>query len=95
MGVFFRLGDVGLRDVFGGEVFGEDVGHGLRGKGDGEGVGRVVGCHCCEGDVGGVRERGERGAVDGAEELGGFADAVGAVVEVEEGVVVCEGISGL
>ena len=93
MGVFFRFGDVDLRDwgVARGEVFGQDVVHDLWGEGDGEGVFGVVGCHCCEGDGAWVGEGGEGRAVYVAEELGYLADAVGAVVEEEEGVVVWEG----
>ena len=88
MGVLFGFGHVALPDGFAREVFGEDVAHVLRGEGDGEGIFGVVGGHCCQGEIGRVRERGERAAVDGAEELGHFSHAIGAVVEEEEGVVV-------
>ena len=60
----------------------------LGGEGDGEGIFGVVACHCCEGDVLWVGEVGEGATVDVAEELGGFADAVGAVIEVEHGIIV-------
>jgi len=91
VGVFFGFGDVALVNLLCGEVFGEDVTHVLGLEGDGEGVGGVVGGHCCEGDVFGVGEGGFGAAVDRAEELGYFADAVGAVVEEEECIVVWKG----
>ena len=88
--VFFGFGDVALLDGFGAEVFGEDVAHVLGSEGDGEGVVGFVLGHCGYADVFGVGEVGLGGAVDVAEELGDFADAVGAVVEEEEGVVVLD-----
>ena len=90
VGVFFGLGDVALFHALGAEVFGEDVAHVLRAEGDGEGVVGFVLRHCRDGDVFWVGEVWFRGAVDVAEELGHFADAVGAVVEEEEGVVVVD-----
>lgn len=90
VGVLLGLGDVALRDGCLAERFGEDVAHVLRDEGDGEGVFGVVGRHGGEGDVLRVGEIGFRGAVDIAEELGDFPDAVGAVVEEEAGVVVVD-----
>ena len=90
VGVLLGLGDVALRDGCLAQRFGEDVAHVLRDEGDGEGVFGVVGRHGGEGDVFRVREIRFGGAVDVAEELGDLADAVGAVVEEEEGVVVLD-----
>ena len=88
VGVFFGFGDVALFDVFLAEVFGEDVTHMLGTKSYGEGViGFVLG-HCRYVDVFRVGEVWFWGAVNVAEELGYFTDAVRAIVEEEEGVVV-------
>lgn len=62
-------------------------------KGNGKGVAGVVGRHCGEGDVFRIGEVGFGGAVDVAKELSYFTDAVGAVVEEEECVVVYYQIS--
>ena len=51
---------------------------------------RVVGFvlrHCCKGDIGRIGEVGFGGAVDVAKELGNLADAIGAVVEEEKGII--------
>lgn len=87
--VFLRLGDVALLDLLLCEPFGKDVVHALRREGDVEGVLSLVLCHCCDVEVLGKLEVcvGEVGGVD-AEEERDFADAVGSVVEEEEGVVV-------
>ena len=85
--VFFGFGDVALFYVVFREVLGEDIAHVLGLEGNVEGVGDVVLGHCCNGDVFRVGEVRFGGAVDVAEELGDFADAVGAVVEEEEGVI--------
>ena len=52
-------------------------------EGDVEGVGEVVLRHCCDRDIFRVVEGGFGGAVHVAEELGDFADAVGAVIKEE------------
>lgn len=88
--VLLRLGDVALLEPLRGEVLGQHVAHVLRAEGDGEGVVGLVLGHGGDGDVLRVGEGGERGTVDVAEELGGLADAVGAVVEEEAGVVVLD-----
>ena len=88
VGVLFRLGDVALVNLLLGEPLGEDVVHGLRGKGEGEGVVGLVAGHGGDVHVGGVGEVGLGAAVLVADELGDLADAVGAVVEEEESVVV-------
>ena len=93
VGVFLGFGNMALFDGFGAKVLREDVAHVLGSEGDGEGVVGFVLGHCRYADVLWVGEVGLRGAVDVAEELGYFADAVGAVIEEEEGVVVLD--SGL
>lgn len=57
-------------------------------EGDVEGVRDVVLGHCCYGDVFRVREGRFGGSVNIAQELSDFADAVGAVIEEEKGVIV-------
>ena len=94
VGVLFGLGDVALFEVVGGEVFGQDVAHVLGPEGDGERVVGLVLGHGGDGDVFRVGEGGFGTAVDVAEELGDFSDAVGAVVEEEEGVVVVDAGGG-
>jgi hypothetical protein len=90
VGVFLRLGNVALVNLLLREPLGEDVVHGLGSKGEGEGVVGLVAGHCGDVHVGGVGEVGLRAAVLVADELGDLADAVGAVVEEEESVVVCK-----
>lgn len=88
VGVLFRLCDVALVDLLLGEPLGEDVVHGLGSEGEGEGVVGLVAGHGGDVHVGGVGEVGLGAAVLVADELRDLADAVGAVVEEEEGVVV-------
>ena len=88
VGVFLRLGDVALVDFLLGEPLGEDVVHSLGGEGQGEGVVGLVAGHGGDVHVGGVGEVGLGAAVLVADELSDLADAVGAVVEEEESVVV-------
>jgi len=77
------------------EPFGEDVGHELRGEGDGEGELGVVLRHGGYVDVLWIWEVGFGRTVEVSEELRDFADAVGAVVEEEEGVVICLAVRDL
>ena len=60
----------------------------LGSEGNGEGIVCFILGHGRDGDVGGIGEVGFGAAVDVSEELGDFADTIGAVVEEEEGVVV-------
>lgn len=86
--VFLRFCNVELFDALLAEPFCKDVVHSLWGEGDGEGVVGFVLGHGGDVEVFGEVEVWEGGGVD-AEELGYFADAVGAVVEEKEGVPVC------
>ena len=88
VGVLLGLGDVALVDLLLGKPLGEDVVHGLGSKGEREGVVGLVAGHGGDVHVGGVGEVGLGAAVLVADELSDLADAVGAVVEEEESVVV-------
>lgn len=87
--VFLGLGDVALLDSLLGEPLCKNVVHALWGEGDVEGEVGLVLCHGGDVDVLWVGEVWEWGVVD-TEELSNFADAIRAVVEEEEGVVVYE-----
>ena len=89
VGVLLGLGDVALVDLLLGKPLGEDVVHGLGSKGEREGVVGLVAGHGGDVHVGGVGEVGLGAAVLVADELGDLADTVAAVVEEEEGIVVC------
>ena len=88
--VFLGFGYMTLFDLVLAKVFCQYVTHVLWAEGDGEGVVGLVLRHCGYGDIFWVWEVGFWAAVDVTEELGYFADAVGAVVEEEEGVVVMD-----
>lgn len=76
MGVFLCLGDVTLLDVFGAEILGQHVAHMLWAKCDWEGVVKFVLCHCCDGDIFGIREVGLGASVGAAKELSDFANTI-------------------
>jgi hypothetical protein len=76
VGVLFRLSDVALVNLLLCEPLGEDVVHGLRSEGEGEGVVGLVAGHCGDVHVGGVGEVGLGAAVLVADKLGNLADTV-------------------
>lgn len=94
VGVFLGLRHVVLLEALDREPLGEDVGHDLGREGDGVGELDVVARHCGEVDVVWVGEVRQGASVEAAEELGRLADAIAAVVEVEDGVVVVDAASG-
>lgn len=89
--VFLSLSNVALLEVLLGKPFGQHVTHVLRGESNIEGVVSLVLGHGGEGDVLGVGEVGTRGTVMVAQQLGDFTDAIRAVVEEEEGIVIYTG----
>lgn len=90
MCILLRLGDVALLYALFRQPFSQNVVHSLRWESNWVWELDVVLGHGGEIDILGVGEVGLGRAVETTQELGELANTIGAVVEGEDGVAVCE-----